>query len=144
MGPASHNHKPKRNVTHPAGRLAFCEFKCEKDASSDFQGVLNCFESGGEHLPVVVSEICMTRARCHDEIVVGEFLLRSLYQSAIEIKTYDLLQQDLDVVSSSKNPSNWGRDFSRRQPCSGHLVEQWLKGVVIPAIDDGDMSILSG
>src|SRR5437763_198383 len=47
-------------------------------------------------------------------------------------------QQDLGVRLPAQQPANWSRDVGRRERRRRDLVQQWLKDVMVRAIDDGD------
>ena len=55
-------------------------------------------------------------------------------------KSRDLSHQHFDVLVRAKNGADRSGDLSRRKPGGRYLVKQRLKGVVILAVDDGDLN----
>ena len=69
---------------------------------------------------------------------------RGVDDAAIKIKALDFLQQADDVGVATKYRANRGGNFAGRKSCGGDLIEQGLKGVMVLAVDDGDLDVAAG
>ena len=84
-------------------------------------------------------EIRVSSTRRDNQVIVGNFCVRSLHNSALEIESCNLGHQHLDILVGAKNGADRGRDLARRQASGRDLIEKWLKGVEVLAIDHGDL-----
>jgi len=86
-----------------------------------------------------MAEIGMAGACGQDEVVVRNVGLGGLDHAPIEIEARGFCQQNFDVVVSAKNRANRRGDFSGGKTGGGYLVEKRLEGMVILAVDDGNL-----
>ena len=131
------------NVIHSRAALevllALGRLEGDEDAAPDLERVVDRLEAGGVRRPVVVAEVRVTRARGHDQRVVGE-------RPAVG-------HQDLARARDrARPPRRAGRSCS--PPCGGSsaaaarcrparcarrdLVEQRLEQVEVAPVDEGD------
>ena len=91
-----------------------------------------------------MTEISMGRTRGDDEEVVVERMIFCDHSFLIELKVDDFFEQDLYVVSASQDRTNGSGDLAGRESGGRDLVEQRLKGMVVPAVDEGDLNVRRG
>ena len=84
-------------------------------------------------------EVGVGRAGGNDQIVVGKLESVQLDDAALEVEAEHLAQQDFDVLTLGENLANGRGNFRRRQSGGRHLVQQWLKGVMVLAIHHRDL-----
>ena len=88
-----------------------------------------------------MAKIGVAGAGGHNEVIVGEFLLGSPHSPAGKVKVEYFFEKYFNILVSSEDPTDGGGDFCWRKAGRGDLVQQWLKGVVILAIHDGDLYV---
>ena len=87
-------------------------------------------------LPFRMVEVGMPCTGTDNQIVVVEHrTVRQNNLTRLEIDARSLAKEHTQPRRAPKDPSNGRRDVSGRQRGCGHLVEQRLKDVVIPAIE---------
>jgi hypothetical protein len=62
----------------------------------------------------------------------------------IELKVDDFCEQDLYVVAAPQNRTNGSGDLAGRESGGRDLVEQRLKSMMIPAVDEDDLNVRRG
>ncbi len=73
-------------------------------------------------------------------VIVRYSRLGSLDHPAVQIEPCDFRHENVNVIVRAKNRANRCSDFSRGKTGGRYLVEKRLKGVVIFAVDDGNLS----
>src|SRR5579864_6811725 len=56
-----------------------------------------------------------------------------------KIESRHLTQKNFDIFASAQDPSNGSGNFSGRDTCGRDLIKKRLKGVMVLAINDGDV-----
>lgn len=135
---AADYHEIQGFISRAGEGLAFGEFEGEQNAASNLEGIFNRLEAGRQRFPGVVAEIGVHGSGGDDQVVVGQFLLGSLHDAAIEVETLDFFEQANDVVLPAENGTDGRSDFGRGKSAGCDLVEQGLKGMVVFAVDDRD------
>jgi hypothetical protein len=107
----------------------------EQNAATHVDRVLNCFQSGGEFLPLIVAEILMTRTGGHRQGVVFEGAITQNYASVLYVNVRGFRQPNGHVLLFSKYLAKGRGNIGRRERPGGHLVEQRLKKMVIHAVE---------
>src|SRR5690349_20259204 len=82
-----------------------------------------------------MSEVRMTRPRRNNQIVVVQVPLRRLDNPALHTKAGHLRHQDLDIFVGPQNRPDRSGDLSRRKSRRRDLIQQWLKSVIVPAVN---------
>ena len=73
----------------------------------------------------------------HDQVVIGERVaLGQLDAAFVEVETGDPVEAHACVVLGREDAAHREADVVAVEPCGGHLVEQRLERVVVPAVDD--------
>ena len=88
--------------------------------------------------PFVVAEITRLRAESDDQIVIIQHMLLQVHLPRRQIDLGHLIHQGGDVFARGQNTAQRLGHFGHGQTRGGHLIEQRLKEVVIPAVDQGD------
>jgi hypothetical protein len=83
------------------GSLPLRQFERQEDAASDFECVLDGLQAGSQRFPFLVAKICMPRAGCDDEVIVGKFQVGKLYHSSLQIEIHDFAHQDFNVRAAA-------------------------------------------
>src|SRR5581483_6491160 len=65
-GSPSDHHKIEFNLPRTFRCLTLCQLECQQYATPDLQGIFNGLQSRSELLPIIVSEIRMSRAGSDD------------------------------------------------------------------------------
>src|SRR5262249_47178047 len=72
-----------------------------------------------------------------DEIVAWNTAAFWEHFAALVINARNIRQNDMGVLLPTENCTNRGGYISRRQSCGRDLIEQWLKQMIVVAINDG-------
>jgi hypothetical protein len=141
VGPAAHDHELERRVGPGLQLLPLGQLKRQQDTAADLGGVLNGLEPRRELGPVVVAEVAVRGAGGEDEVVV-EHLRAALQANAPRhrVDVQRLVHHHLRVAGAAEDAADGLRDVSRRKHSQRHLVQQRLKGMVVGAVDHGDVN----
>ena len=118
--------------------VALRQFKSQEDAASNLNGVFDGLEAGGKFGPILVAKIGVSCSRAQDEVVVTNG--RSTGQVEVSragINSNDLIHQDFGVGILADDGPDRLCDLGRGEDCESHLIKEWLKGMVISAVDNG-------
>src|SRR5215216_2702760 len=83
-------------------------------------------------------EVRVRRAGRDNQVVVRHRALVERHRARRGVDGARLGEQHANVALPAEYPSDWRRDVSRRQPRGGDLVEEGLKQVVVPAVEQGN------
>ena len=117
--------------------LALSRFEGEEEAAAHLGRVVHRFEPRRYRLPLLVTEIRVGRAGREDEIIVRD--PRAFGQddlTACRVHVHDLAQPHLCVRLLPEDSADGARDVGWREGRRGDLVEQGLKEVEVPSIDE--------
>src|SRR5690606_21786526 len=125
-------HPPARRIALHLGLL-----EREEDALADADRVTYGLEPVRVLRPLVVPEIIGARPGGDDEIVEPELAaLSELDHAASEVDADGLVEEDRSVLLLREHAADRHGDGARREPRGRHLIEEWLKEVVVLAIDE--------
>ena len=114
------------------------EFEGEKDAATNFDGVLNGLESWRQWFPLVMAEVGVGRAGGEDEVVVRHFRAAAKANApTLAIEGDRFIHKHLGVGAVAKDGAEGGGNFAGRKDSEADLIEEGLEGEVIAAVDDG-------
>ena len=139
-GTTADDYEVERRVPALLKHLALGELEGQQHAAANLDRVFNGFEAGRERFPFVVAEVGVGGAGGQDEIVVVEACAageRDLARGGVDGD--DFIHEDLRVVLAAQDGADGLGDVGRREHRQRDLVEQRLEGVVIAAIDYGDV-----
>jgi hypothetical protein len=91
--------------------------------------------AGGILVPFIVAEIVIDGPGRQDQVVVGHRLIPGVDTPGLGIDSRDLGQHDKDISLVAQNGADGLRDVGGRKRRGGHLVQKWLKQMVVIAID---------
>jgi len=97
-------------------------------------------DAGREGLPFVMTEIGVSGTRRDHQEVVRRALLADQHQPLRRIDPRHRLHEHGGIGLPAENRTDWSRDRVGRQSGGGHLIEQWLKQVIVVSIDQRDMN----
>ncbi len=139
-GASAHDDEVQRLIAGAGKSPPFGQFKRKQHAAADFERVFDGLQARSEGLPIIVTEVGVRGAGGDHQVVVGKLLLRCLYDAAGEVEVLDFLKQGDDIGVAAEDCPDRSGDFAGGEASGGDLVEQWLEGVVIFAVDDGDLN----
>ena len=79
------------------------------------------------------------RAGGHDKRVVGNTVVPEQDAAAGEVEATNLGHQNRNIRVPFQHGPQRRRNVGRRQPARGHLVQERLKEVKVPPVDEGHM-----
>src|SRR5215471_3059379 len=89
-----------------------------------------------------MAEVSVHGSGCENEDVVGHAsTARETYGARGGIDARHFAQLHVDALITAKNSPDRLGDVGRRQCCSGDLIQQRLKQVIIVPVNDGDRDI---
>ena len=114
----------------------FGAFEGEQDAPPHRGRLLDRLQRGGDRRPLVMAEIGVARAGRDHELVIGQAAVADQHRTAVEIDAADRAEHDIGVRLPSQNAADRPGDVGRRQSRGCNLVQQWLKEMIVAAVDD--------
>ena len=84
-GACAHHDEIQWIEMFPGRSLAFGQFESQQHAPANLQRVFNCLKSGCKRFPLIMAEIRVAGACRHDQEIVGNFEIGSLYHAALEV-----------------------------------------------------------
>ena len=75
----------------------------------------------------------------NEEVVLEQRAGLELYAPPVEIEADGLIHEDFDVLIFADDGADGLRDLGRREHGEGDLIEKRLEGVMILAIDEGNV-----
>ncbi len=139
-GAAADDDEVERRVPALLEHLPLGQFEGQQHAAANFDGVFDGLEAGRERLPLIVAEVGVRGAGGENEVVVVEARAagqRDLPRGGVDAD--DFVHQHLGVALVAQDGADGLGNVGRRQHGQRHLVEQRLKGVMIAAVDHGDI-----
>src|SRR5882724_1772735 len=123
--------------------FSFCQFESLQDLVSSCLGIGEALQSRCELFKFVVAKVTVRGAGSQNQIVIRNRNVLPVgvtHKDALLAFVYsrDFAKNHSDVLLLAKNSANGSRNLAGRQHCSCHLVEQWLKQVVVCAIDQSN------
>jgi hypothetical protein len=137
--PAPNDDEIEKALSLRSIRLGLGTFECKQDATPKVGRVVDCLESRRRVCPVVVAEITVARTRCDDEIVERYAAALGDHFVTLGVDTTDLGKYNARVLLPTQDRSNWLRNVGGRQARGCDLIKEWLKKVVVMAINDHDL-----
>ena len=134
-GASTYHHEIKLHLLFLIVGLPLGQLKRKQHAAPDFERVFNRLQARSKRLPLVVSKVCVTGTRGHDQVIVGNLSVRELHHAAPQIEILHFRHQYFDVPSAAHNPANRRGNLPRRQSGRRYLVKQRLKSMKVLAID---------
>jgi hypothetical protein len=120
--------------------LSFGQFKGKQNAAADFESVLDGLEAGRERFPIVMPEVGVGGSCGEDEVVAGEpGSGGEAYLACGRVDRGDLVHENFNVGLVEKDGADGLGNVCRRKHGQRDLIEQRLEGVVIAAVDEGDI-----
>ena len=116
--------------------LALRLLEREENPTSYIERVLQRLQSGRVRPPLVVAEIRVAGARCHNQVVVRHLAIAEDDSFVIRIDCRRLREPHLDVRLMTEDPADRRRDVAGRQPGRRDLIEERLKDVVVAPVDE--------
>src|SRR5918993_3564875 len=132
---ADNDERQPRRALYRVG-LALSALERNQDAPADLQCIVQRFKSGCVLRPRAVAEVGMRQSRGNDQVVEFHLAVDEYDALACGIDGNRLAQQHPGVFLRTQNVSDRRSDLRCRQAGGWHPIEQWLKGMVIGAVDD--------
>ena len=95
-------------------------------------------------LPLRVPEIARLGPEPDNQIVIVEHVLFEMHLPGIQIDSGHLIHQGGDIFLRGQDAPQRLRNLRHGQTRGGHLIEQGLEKVVIPAVDQGNPEAFVG
>ena len=119
--------------------FAFGALEGQKDASPDLKRVFERLEARRKRRPFLVTEVGVTRTGGNNQkVIVETCAVGQQYAPCGRVHRLGFAEQDADVGGLPKNPADWGRDVARRQRRRRDLVQQGLKQMMVPPVEQRD------
>ena len=136
-GSAADHYKVQRRMRAGFERLPLRELKRQQHAASYLRRIFNCLQPGSNLRPVIMAEVRMRRSGGNDQVVILELGAGlQLYAPRSCIEADRLIHQHVNVFVIAKNRPDGLRNIRRGKHGKRDLVEQRLKGVVVPPVDN--------
>ena len=114
----------------------FRVFKCEQNSAANQNRIGKRFQARRKTFPFVMAEITRATAERQHEIVIIQFALGQYNLLRIEFNIRHFVEQHGEVGPVTKNRTNGLGDVRRGKAGGGDLVKQWLKEVMIGAVNE--------
>ena len=118
--------------------LPFRRFEGQENSPANLQRVFHALQPRRMRFPFGMIEIGVRRAGGDDQIVVRHFTVDELHDLLLHVDRRSLGEQDRGVFLMRHHRADGVGDVTRVQRRGGHLVEQRLEEVIVPAIEHGD------
>ena len=139
-GPAANDDEVEGRVPALLEHLALGELEGQQDTAANLDRVFNGLEARCEGLPLVVTEVGVGGSGSEGEVVIVETRSAGQLDAARGgVDCDDFIHQHFSVALVAQDGADGLSDVGRRKHCQRDLIEQRLKGVVIAAIDYGDV-----
>ena len=96
--------------------------------------------------PVVMAEVALSGAGRQYQIIIRDAAFRAgclvahPYLAARGVYIRHFGQQHVGIALAPQDVADGRGDVGGREICSRHLIEQWLKDIMVVAVNDGDVS----
>ena len=123
------------------GRIGrgFRLFESGQHAAPDQERVVERLEPGGKLLPLIVSEVGVRGAARDEKVVIGNLAIGQLHLPRGGVDAEHVAHVHRDVSLIAQDVTQRRGDRRRGEAGGRHLVEQWLKQMMIAAIDQRDL-----
>jgi hypothetical protein len=111
--------------------------ECLQYVAADLDSVLHGLQPGGERRPFVVPEVVILDACSDDQGVIAQAPALEPHLAGGDVHVPDVAQQHPCITLSLERGAQRSSDVTGPEPTRGDLVEQRLKQVEVPAVDDG-------
>ena len=139
-GPSSDNNEVEGRVRALLHHLPLSKLKGEQNAAANFGGVFDGLEAGRERTPFVVAEVRMRSAGGDDEVIKCELRSRGTSNGTrCGVDANDFIHEHGGVGLVAEDGADGLGYVGGREDGEGDLIEQRLKGVVVAAIDEGNV-----
>ncbi len=138
------HHKCQPGLPFIGVDLALGKFKRRKNPPANLQRIADAFQAWRILRPVVVAEVRMPGAGGDNQIIVRKLAVVRRHHLAIQVDRRGLDQQYFDVLLMSEDAANRRSNIAGIEARCGHLVQQRLKQVMVPAIEQRDLDGLAG
>jgi hypothetical protein len=135
-----------RQPTFTLGRVDhhFGHFERTKESSPQLQGVVDSFHAGGIERELVVPEVGLADTGRDYQAVIGDLLRlhakqTDVHDAAVEVEPGNLRQLNPNVLVLANHMAEWRCNLSGRDHASSHLIQEWLKQMVVAPVDEGDV-----
>ena len=98
----------------------------------------------GVLFPLGVSEVARLGSESDDQVVITEHTIFEVHLPRIQIDAGHFIHQGGDVFLRGQNTPQRLRDFRHGQTRGGHLIEQRLEEMMVPAVDQSHPETLVG
>ncbi len=120
-------------------------FEGVEDACAQFEGIVDCLQTGCENGIVVLTEVGLACACSDDEGVVGGFVgvvvIAPDDDSVFGVDVFDERLEDLDVLLAFEDLAGRRCDVAFGEDSGGHLVEEGLEEVVARSCEQCDLGV---
>src|SRR5712671_1630763 len=115
----------------------------QQKATPNLRCIFDRLEAWRIGLPVVATEIVVTRSRRHNEIIVRQLAHLVVYTNypPLRVDVPRFRQQHLGIPLPPQYPPYRRRDVTRRQRRCRDLIQQGLKDEVIRSVDERDVDV---
>src|SRR5580704_14354448 len=140
-GGTSSHHNEREQVTVPVGILfRLCQFKRMQDLVSSSHSIRDALHARGKLPKLVMAEVAVCSTRGEDEVVIRERNIAAVSVSCIYTLLFlvyprHLAHDNQSIPLISKDPTDRRSNLTGGEHCCRHLIEQWLKQVVVGAVD---------
>ncbi len=86
-------------------------------------------------------KIAVSHARRDDQVIVPQRAILQLHLLCLEIESHHLALQHAGVLLPLEHVAQRRTNVCRRQTTGRHLIQQWLKQVVVLSIDQRHLGI---
>lgn len=116
-------------------------FERQQNPTTDVQGVIERLETLSVPLPLRMAEVTGDASKRQHEVIVTENAVLKSHLAALQVKAGNVAEQNGDVAFVSQNGADGLGDFGRRQACSGDLIKQRLKEMMILPVHQRHLGI---
>ena len=141
---AADDHKRQPGLPFVRVDFALGKFKRRQHSPANLQRVADALQARSILRPIVMAEVRMPGAGGHDQIIVREFAVVRNHDLAFQVDRRGLGKQHLDILLMPENAANRSGNIAGIEPRRGHLVQERLKQVVIPTIEQRDPDRFAG
>ena len=115
-------------------------FESLEDFIPDSDCIRHGFQSGRKFFKLTVSKVAVAYTGCQNEVIIGQrypFSIGSVYKYAppLLVHTPRLSQEHCGVSLVLQNSADRRGNLAGCQDGDGHLIEQWLKQMVVGAVE---------
>ena len=140
--PGTDDHEGESRVPLVRGLRRLRSLEREQEASADLRRILGPLQSWRERLPLRMPKIRVTRPGGQNQVVARNVQpVGAADHTAGGIDSMSVGEHDRGVALTAEDVADRARDLARRQRRGRDLIQQWLKDMMIGAIQDREFDV---